>query len=162
MGRKEGHRHRLLQLWTRHCTFSLPHLARCDLVCDESFSDLTDEGIPQAADFYECGADVTIIQRSSTYVMSSVRSLSRFCGSILILFLSQEHGVPGLLKGFYEEGGPSTENADLMLSSLPIDLLEQFHIGATKEIEILDRPLLDGLEKASFKLNPYSGGLFIK
>ncbi|KAK4049999.1 hypothetical protein OIV83_003823 [Microbotryomycetes sp. JL201] len=97
-----------------------------------------------AQDFYENGVDVTIVQRSHTYVMSS------------------KHGIPGLLRGFYEEDGPPLENADMMLQSLPVDLLEQFHIGATKRIAELDKPLLDGLTKAGFKLNHYPGGLFIK
>ncbi|KAK4051477.1 hypothetical protein OIO90_004691 [Microbotryomycetes sp. JL221] len=97
-----------------------------------------------AQDFYEHGIDVTIVQRSHTYVMSS------------------EHGIPGLLNGYYEENGPPLENADMMLQSLPVDLLEEYHIEATKRIAELDKPLLDGLQKAGFKLNNYPGGLFIK
>ncbi|GAA5907376.1 hypothetical protein JCM5296_002178 [Sporobolomyces johnsonii] len=97
-----------------------------------------------AADFYEHGVDTTIVQRSHTYVMSS------------------EHGVPGLLKGVYEENGPPIDDADIMLTSLPIDVLNEFHSEATKEIAIKDKPLLDDLKKVGFKLNPYPGGLFIK
>ncbi|GAA6040485.1 hypothetical protein JCM8097_004573 [Rhodosporidiobolus ruineniae] len=97
-----------------------------------------------AADFYEHGCDTTIVQRSHTYVMSS------------------EHGIPGLLKGVYEEGGPPVDDADLMLTSLPIDLLAEFHAEATKEIAKKDGPLLRDLEAAGFKLNPYQNGLFIK
>ena len=51
-----------------------------------------------AQDFYEHGYDVTIVQRSSTYVMSS------------------KAGLDVLLHGLYEEGGPDTEDADLMFS----------------------------------------------
>jgi hypothetical protein len=76
--------------------------------------------------------------------------------------MSSEHGIPGLLKGVYEEGGPPTDDADIMLTSLPINLLAEFHKAATKEIAIKDAPLLRDLEKAGFKLNPYEGGLFIK
>ncbi|GJN93915.1 hypothetical protein Rhopal_006974-T1 [Rhodotorula paludigena] len=97
-----------------------------------------------AADAFEHGLDVTIVQRSHTYVMSS------------------EFGIPGLLNGIYEEDGPPLDDADLMLTSLPINLLEEFHIEATKEIAKKDKDLLDGLTKAGFKLNAYPGGLFIK
>jgi hypothetical protein len=117
-----------------------------------------------AADLYESGADVTIVQRSSTYVMSS------------------KHGIPGLLDGYvrpsfssrliaaklivtssqYQEGGPPLEDADIMLTSLPVDLLNEYHIEATKQIAIKDKDLLDSLEAVGFKLNPYPGGLFIK
>lgn len=94
-----------------------------------------------AQDFAERGADVTIVQRSSTYVMSS------------------KHGIPGLLNGVYEEGGPDLPLADLMLLSLPVDLLAEFHISATKDIAEKDKDLLDGLTKAGFKLNHYPAGL---
>ncbi|KWU44303.1 pyridine nucleotide-disulfide oxidoreductase family protein [Rhodotorula sp. JG-1b] len=97
-----------------------------------------------AADFYEHGLDTTIVQRSSTYVMSS------------------EHGIPGLLKGVYEENGPPTDDADIMLTSLPLDVLEQFHISATEDIAVKDKVILDDLQKAGFKLNKYPGGLFLK
>ncbi|KAM0747858.1 dimethylaniline monooxygenase [Meredithblackwellia eburnea MCA 4105] len=97
-----------------------------------------------SADLYENGADVTMVQRSSTYVMSS------------------KYGIPGLLAGVYEEGGPSCEDADIMLTSLPIDLLAEFHVGATKDIAEKDKDILDGLTKAGFKLNHYPQGLFIK
>lgn len=97
-----------------------------------------------AADLYENGADVTIIQRSHTYVMSS------------------KHGIPGLLDGYYQEGGPPIEDADLMLTSLPVDLLNEYHIEATKAIAVKDKDLLDSLTAVGFKLNPYPGGLFIK
>ncbi|BGP27574.1 hypothetical protein JCM10295v2_006546 [Rhodotorula toruloides] len=97
-----------------------------------------------AADAYEHGLDTTMVQRSSTYVMSS------------------EHGIPGLLNGIYEENGPPLDDADMMFGSLPIDLLAEFHTEATKQIAIKDKPMLDGLEKAGFKLNHYPAGLFCK
>jgi len=97
-----------------------------------------------AADFYENGVDTTIVQRSSTYVVSS------------------EHGLPGWLNGFYQEGGPAIDDADVLFTSLPITLVEQFHIESTKKIEALDKDMLDGLEKVGFKLNRYNSGLFMK
>lgn len=76
--------------------------------------------------------------------------------------MSSKHGIPGLLNGFYEEGGPPTEDADIMLTSLPIDVVAEFHVQATKDIAIKDKKILDGLQAVGFKLNPYPEGLFIK
>lgn len=75
--------------------------------------------------------------------------------------MSSQHGIPGLLNGVYEEDGPPTDDADIMLTSLPIDLLAEFHVEATKQIAIKDKPLLDDLEKAGFKLNRYPAGLCV-
>ena len=88
-----------------------------------------------AQDFYEHGYDVTIVQRSSTYVMSS------------------KEGLDVLLEGLYEEGGPETEDADLMFMSIPNKMLKRIHLDATKEIARRDKDLLEGLEKAGFKLD---------
>ncbi|SGY12760.1 BQ5605_C011g06594 [Microbotryum silenes-dioicae] len=97
-----------------------------------------------AADLVENGADTTIVQRSWTYVMSS------------------EHGLHELLKGVYEENGPPLDEADIILTSLPTNVLAQFQTEATKEVTRKDKDLLDGLRKAGFKLNPYPEGLFVK
>ncbi|MBW0513417.1 hypothetical protein O181_053132 [Austropuccinia psidii MF-1] len=98
-----------------------------------------------AADLWQNGAkEVTMVQRSSTYVISS------------------QKGLPTLLKGSYEEGGLSTEDADLILKGLPLDVLETAHIQLTKEVTKLDRDLLDGLKKAGFCLDPIPAGLFLK
>lgn len=88
-----------------------------------------------AQDFYEHGYDVTIVQRSSTYVMSS------------------KEGLDVLLHGLYEEGGPDTEDADLMFMSIPNKMLKRMHVDATAEISRRDKDLLAGLEKAGFKLD---------
>ena len=76
--------------------------------------------------------------------------------------MSSKHGIPGLLAGFYEEGGPPSDDADMMLTSLPIDLWAEFHAEATKKIAVKDKDLLDGLAAVGFKHNPYKNGLFIK
>lgn len=89
-----------------------------------------------AHDLVEHGADVTIVQRSKTYVMSS------------------EHGLAVQLAGVYEEGGPSTEDADLLGASWPLPILFQLQLdGATPEINRRDAEMLAGLEKAGFKTN---------
>ena len=99
-----------------------------------------------AQDFYEHGYDVTIVQRSSTYVMSS------------------KAGLDVLLGGLYEEGGPDTEDADLLFMSIPNAMLKRLHVDATKEIKKRDAELLAGLEKAGFKLDsgPDEAGFFMK
>lgn len=88
-----------------------------------------------AQDFYEHGYDVTMVQRSSTYVTSSKQVL----------------GV--LLAGLYEEGGPDTEDADLLFMSIPNAVLKRMHVDATIEISKRDEKLRVGLEKAGFKLD---------
>lgn len=70
-----------------------------------------------------------------------------------------------------------------MLTSLPLDVLEQFHISATEDIAVKDKVILDDLQKAGFKIksvwslrfrilrehdltsfsrSKYPGGLFLK
>lgn len=88
-----------------------------------------------AQDFHEHGYDVTIVQRSSTYVMSS------------------KAGLDILLASLYEEGGPATEDADLLFMSIPNAILKRMHMDATREISRRDADLLAGLEKAGFKLD---------
>lgn len=88
-----------------------------------------------AQDFHEHGYEVTMVQRSSTYVMSS------------------EAGIGVLLAGLYEEGGPDTEDADLMFMSVPNAVVKRMHLDATKEISRRDEELRAGLEKAGFKLD---------
>jgi len=97
-----------------------------------------------AAEFYEHGCDTTIVQRSSTYVVSS------------------KHGLPAWLNGFYQEGGPHVDDADVLFTSLPTELVGEFHKISTAKVAELDKPILDGLEKAGFKLNRYNSGLFMK
>jgi cation diffusion facilitator CzcD-associated flavoprotein CzcO len=99
-----------------------------------------------AHDLYESGADVTMVQRSSTYVMSS------------------EHGIATLFAGFYEEDGPPTEDADLLFASIPFPVLGELHVGATEALKELDAEMLAGLEQAGFKLDygEDGSGLFMK
>lgn len=97
-------------------------------------------------EFYEHGADVTMLQRSSTYVMSS------------------ENGIAVLFAGLYEEDGPPTHDADLIFASMPYPWLAELHKGATQEIAERDRELLQGLEGQGFKLDfgDDGSGLFMK
>jgi putative flavoprotein involved in K+ transport len=96
-----------------------------------------------AQDLYESGAEVTLVQRSSTYIMS------------------QKYGIPIIFGGLFFEGGLPTPYADLLSSAYPWPVVEEFGVGQTKAIAELDRELLDRLEAVGFKLNygPNNGGL---
>jgi cation diffusion facilitator CzcD-associated flavoprotein CzcO len=96
-----------------------------------------------ARDFAVNGAEVTLVQRSSTYVMS------------------QKNGVPVMFGDLYKEGGPPLAEADLLQSSFPMKLVLEFAKGNTERIAEMDREMLDGLEKAGFSLawGPNGGGL---
>jgi cation diffusion facilitator CzcD-associated flavoprotein CzcO len=99
-----------------------------------------------AQELNELGADVTILQRSSTYVMSS------------------QHGLAVQFKGVYEEGGPKVADADLISASLPYALLAEVNKGTTQVIKELDAEMLAGLEAVGFKLDygEDGSGLFLK
>ena len=97
-------------------------------------------------DFYEKGYDVTMVQRSSTLVISS------------------EAVVDIGLKGLYDESGPPVDDADVFFHSIPNSVLKGLHIALTKAQNEYDRKMLDGLTKAGFKLDqgPDDAGLFMK
>lgn len=103
-------------------------------------------GLDIAQDFEAHGAEVTIVQRSSTYVMTSA------------------NGIPIIFGGLYYEGGPATEEADLIAASYPLPVLLEFAKAQTTAIAELDRELLDGLERAGFKtdLGDDGGGLMAR
>src|SRR5262249_23598883 len=52
----------------------------------------------------------------------------------------------------YEEG-PPLEDCDLITTSLPLPLARRSHIRLTENGKRLDRALLEGLERAGFKLD---------
>ncbi|KAH7346631.1 dimethylaniline monooxygenase (N-oxide forming) [Rhexocercosporidium sp. MPI-PUGE-AT-0058] len=99
-----------------------------------------------AQDYFEKGYDVTMVQRSSTCVVSSE--------SILKIGLA----------GLYDEQGPPVEDADLAFWSIPSSVLKSIHIDVTALQNKNDAKLLEGLEKAGFKLDqgPDRAGLFMK
>ncbi|KAK9472389.1 uncharacterized protein V1510DRAFT_417353 [Dipodascopsis tothii] len=97
-----------------------------------------------AHDFFEQGADVTIYQRSSTYIMSS------------------ENGLGTLFKNLYEEGGPTVEQADAIFYSNPIEVHQILGKDITRQIANLDKDILEGLQKAGMKLDwGYDGSGFL-
>ncbi|KAI5779373.1 flavin-containing monooxygenase [Geopyxis carbonaria] len=99
-----------------------------------------------AQDFYEKGYDVTIVQRSTTYVMSS------------------EHGLAALFTGLYDATSPPTDDADVLFMANPIAVLKRNHIGVTNEIARRDADSLAGLRAAGFNLDtgPDGSGFFMK
>ena len=99
-----------------------------------------------AQDLYENGYDVTMVQRSSTCVISS--------SSILDIGLA----------GLYDETGPPVEDADLFFHSIPNPVLKGIHVAVTAAQNAHDAKLLEGLTKAGFKLDqgPDDAGLFMK
>ncbi|KAA8648920.1 hypothetical protein EYZ11_006301 [Aspergillus tanneri] len=99
-----------------------------------------------AQDYYEKGYNVTMVQRSSTCVVSS--------SSITDI----------ALKGVYDETGPPVEDADLWLWSIPVELFKAQQVKLTAVQNQNDKATLDGLEKAGFKVDrgPDDAGLLIK
>ncbi|KAL3476688.1 hypothetical protein BJX99DRAFT_270341 [Aspergillus californicus] len=99
-----------------------------------------------AQDFYEKGYDVTMVQRSTTCVISSEAIT--------------EIG----LKGLYDEQAPPTEEADLWFWGMPAELLKAQQIGVTALQNEHDRATLTGLEKAGFRVDkgPDEAGLLLK
>lgn len=98
-----------------------------------------------AQDFYENGYSVTMVQRSSTFVVCAETNLE----SLTVL-----HG----------EDGPATEDADAIFHSIPNQVAKRLNIGLTKSQNKTDEKVLQGLEKVGFKLDkgPDESGLWIK
>lgn len=91
-------------------------------------------------DFYEQNVDVTMLQRSSTCI------------------ITVEHGMYHNIRGVYDESGPLTETADRIFHSMPLSLLngvmqQQYRQSCNDDIE-----LLKSLERRGFKTNAGYGG----
>jgi putative flavoprotein involved in K+ transport len=102
------------------------------------------------ADLWEHGADVTMIQRSSTNVVRS---------DILM-----ELGLGSLYSEAAVKGGITTDIADLIFASIPYKMLPSFHIPLYQEIAKQDAEFYDRLTKAGFLLDfgEDGSGLFVK
>ena len=99
-----------------------------------------------AQDFYEKGYDVTIVQRSTTCVISS------------------ESITDIGLKGLYDEDGPPTEDADMIMWSFPSALMKADQVKVTKIQNENDKKILDGLRAAGFgvDMGDMDSGLLVK
>jgi cation diffusion facilitator CzcD-associated flavoprotein CzcO len=85
-----------------------------------------------AQDLYSSGADVTLVQRSSTLVVSIEPSAQ-------------------LVYSPYNDG--TLEDNDLIATSMPLALARKSHAMTAEKSKELDKELLDGLERVGFKLD---------
>lgn len=92
-----------------------------------------------AQDLHGNGARVTMVQRSPTLVVNIEPSAQ-------------------LYDGVYLGDGPSLDDRDLINASMPLPLMQVAHKLLTDQVREIDKPLLDGLEKAGFRLDFGEGG----
>ncbi|KUM59227.1 hypothetical protein ACN42_g7916 [Penicillium freii] len=99
-----------------------------------------------AQDYQEKGYHITMVQRSTTCIISS--TALRKIG----------------LRGLYEENGPPVADADLLLHGTPTPVMKALQIHITAQEAEHDKELLDGLARAGFKVDrgPNGAGLFVK
>lgn len=86
-----------------------------------------------AQDLHSHGCEVTMIQRGSTMIVNVEPSAQ-------------------LPYALYDEG-PSTEDCDLIVASVPLALQKRAHQLITGKAKELDSELLDGLQRIGFKLD---------
>ncbi|AYJ51261.1 flavin-containing monooxygenase [Rhodococcus sp. P1Y] len=87
-----------------------------------------------AQELHEQGADVTMIQRSPSYVVSVDASAIA-------------------MVGMYDETGPPTDTADLLGASFPFKAVPHIHQATTSAMAEADKDLLDGLRRSGFLLS---------
>ncbi|MEN3793488.1 NAD(P)/FAD-dependent oxidoreductase [Fulvimarina sp. MAC3] len=99
---------------------------------------------------HDVGADVTMVQRSSTHIIQSDKLM--------------EYGLGDLYSERAVESGVDTHKADMIFASLPYRILHQFQKPVYDKVKELDKDFYDGLEKAGFKLDwgDDGSGLFMK
>ncbi len=85
-----------------------------------------------AQDLHSSGAEVTLVQRSSTLITNIEPSAQ-------------------LAYAIYNEG--TLEDNDLIATSMPLQLARRSHALLTEQSKKLDQPLLDGLTRVGFKLD---------
>lgn len=102
------------------------------------------------AALWEGGADVTMVQRSSTHIVKSDTLMDIGLGS-----LYSEQAV---------ENGMTTRKADLIFASLPYRILHEFQIPLYEQMKERDAKFYEDLEKAGFLLDwgDDGSGLFMK
>jgi cation diffusion facilitator CzcD-associated flavoprotein CzcO len=85
-----------------------------------------------AQDLHSSGADVTLVQRSSTLIVSIEPSAQ-------LVYLPYNDGT--------------LEDNDLIATSMPLALARKSHAMTAEKSKELDKELLDGLERVGFKLD---------
>lgn len=83
-------------------------------------------------DMAKNGVDVTMLQRSPTFVMTV------------------ENGMNLMVSGLYNEKTPSIDLADKIAESNPKFIVKLFHKRLVKQLQVLDKDVLDGLTAAGF------------
>jgi len=99
---------------------------------------------------WENGADVTMVQRSSTHIVRSATLM--------------DIGLGGLYSERAVASGISTEKADLIFASIPYRIMHQLQIPQYEQMKERDQDFYDRLEKAGFELDwgEDGSGLFMK
>jgi putative flavoprotein involved in K+ transport len=102
------------------------------------------------AALWEAGADVTMVQRSSTHIVKSETLMDIGLGA-----LYSEDAVAS---------GITTEKADLIFASLPYRIMHEFQIPLYEQMRERDADFYDRLEKAGFwhDWGDDDSGLFMK
>ncbi|UWR23915.1 NAD(P)/FAD-dependent oxidoreductase [Sulfitobacter sp. S190] len=102
------------------------------------------------AALWEHGADVTMLQRSSTHIVRSDTLM--------------EIGLGALYSQEAVDAGMTTEKADMIFASLPYRILHEFQIPLYQQMRERDTAFYQGLEKAGFQLDfgDDDSGLFMK
>ncbi len=102
------------------------------------------------AALWEVGADVTMVQRSSTHIVKS--------DSLM------EIGLGDLYSERAVQSGMTTRKADLIFASLPYRIMHEFQIPIYNQIREKDADFYKALEKAGFMLDygDDDSGLFMK
>ncbi len=99
---------------------------------------------------WENGADVTMVQRSSTHIVKSASLM--------------EHGLGDLYSERAVAAGVTTDKADMIFASLPYRIMHQFQIPAYEKMAEVDKDFYDRLEAAGFDHDwgDDGSGLFMK
>ncbi len=102
------------------------------------------------ADLWENGADVTMVQRSSTHIVKSDTLM--------------QHGLGSLYSEEAVASGMTTDKADMTFASIPYRIMHEFQIPVYQKIAEQDAPFYAALEKAGFMLDwgDDGSGLFMK
>ncbi|MDN5792958.1 MAG: NAD(P)/FAD-dependent oxidoreductase [Brevibacterium aurantiacum] len=99
---------------------------------------------------YEHGADVTMVQRSSTHIVKS--------DSLMEIGLGDLYSEKALANGV------TTEKADLIFASLPYRIMHEFQIPLYDQMKERDKDFYQRMEDAGFDLDfgDDESGLFLK
>src|SRR3954469_22494532 len=102
------------------------------------------------AALWEQGADVTMVQRSSTHIVRSDSLMKIGLGALY----SEEAVAAGI----------TTEKADMIFASIPYRIMHEFQIPLYDQMRERDKDFYDRLERAGFQLDfgEDGSGLFMK